>query len=154
MLFLIITVIVFNLIAYFIPKRISPIELLATTLFASYLQILTDVYLGLKYHLYGYFDKGVDWDTLLYIFGIYPAINVIFLNYYPYGKTLYKQAIYILCWSILAMVYETIFIWSGTFYLNGWKQDYSVIVYPILYTILMVFHSVTIRCIKKSKENK
>ncbi|MEK4870696.1 hypothetical protein [Niallia sp. FSL W8-1348] len=51
MLFLFVTVIIFNLIAYLIPKRISPMVLLATTLFAMYLQLITDVYLGLKYHL-------------------------------------------------------------------------------------------------------
>jgi hypothetical protein len=144
MLILIVTVIVFNLIAYIIPKRISKLEILTTTLFASYLQVMADIYLCLKYDFYGYFDKGVDWGTLIYIFGIYPAINIVFLNYYPYGKILYKQAVYILGWSILAMLYETLFIWSGTFYLNGWKHIYSLIVYPILYIFLMSFHKLTL----------
>lgn len=150
MLILISTVIIFNLIAFLIPKRLSPMVLLATTLFAMYLQLITDVYLGLKYQLYGYFNKGVNWSTLIYAFGIYPAINVVFLNYYPYGKKIYKHAIYILSWSILAMGYETLFIWTGTFYLNGWKQFYSLLVYPILYIILMVFHKISVKFIIKS----
>lgn len=124
-------------------KRLSPIELLTTTLFALYLQLITDVFLSLKYNLYGYFDVGVDWGALIYIFGIYPAINVIFLNYYPYKSGVIKSGLYILAWSIFAMVYETIFIWSGTFYIEGWKQIYSLILYPILYIILMVFHRLT-----------
>lgn len=104
------------------PKRLSAIELLTTTLFAMYLQLMTDVFLSLKYNLYGYFDKGVDWATLIYMFGIYPAINVLFLNYYPYKNKIIKSALYILVWSIFAMVYETIFLWSGTFYIEGWKR--------------------------------
>ncbi|PGT80495.1 CBO0543 family protein [Bacillus sp. AFS040349] len=122
MIILISTVLILNLIVVFMPKRLSAIELLTTTLFAMYLQLMTDVFLSLKYNLYGYFDKGVDWATLIYMFGIYPAINVLFLNYYPYKNKIIKSALYILVWSIFAMVYETIFLWSGTFYIEGWKR--------------------------------
>ncbi|MED4056567.1 CBO0543 family protein [Niallia taxi] len=151
MLFLFFTVIMLNVIAYFIPKRISKIEILATSLFASYLQVNTDVILDLKYDLYGYFSKGPDWAAFIYILGIYPAINVIFLNYYPYRIQLNKQAMYILLWSALAMLYEKLFILSGTFYLNGWKHIYSVFTYPVLYIMLMLFHKAITKYVKESK---
>ncbi|MEQ2464800.1 hypothetical protein ACTQ5K_25105 [Niallia sp. Sow4_A1] len=58
-------VILFNAIAYFIPKRLTAIELLTTTLFATFLQLVTDTFLDLKYDLYGYFRIGVDWESLI-----------------------------------------------------------------------------------------
>lgn len=151
MFFLIVMVILFNAIAYFIPKRLTPIEILTTTLFATLLQLLTDTYLSLKYDYYGYFDKGPDWATIIYIIGIYPAINVIFLNFFPYKNSLMKKIVYIFIWGVIAMVYETLFIWSGTFYLNGWKQAYSIFTYPVLYVILMLFHKFMVKIIDKSK---
>ncbi|MEK4870675.1 MULTISPECIES: hypothetical protein [Bacillaceae] len=57
MLVLILIVILFNGIAFFIPKRLTPIEMLTTTLFAMFLQLITDTYLDLKYDLYGYFRR-------------------------------------------------------------------------------------------------
>ncbi|WP_462412806.1 CBO0543 family protein [Neobacillus sp. Marseille-QA0830] len=153
MLILILTVIVFNSIVIFIPKRLSGIEFLTTTIFAMLLQMMVDVFLDLKYDLYGYFGKGVDWETLIYIFGIYPAINIVFLNFYPYEKKLIFKFGYILAWGVLAMVYETIFQWTDTFYLNGWKRGYSVILYPILYIMLMFFHKVTLHYLSRYKED-
>ncbi|MEI2467698.1 hypothetical protein V8V74_26025, partial [Niallia taxi] len=69
----------------------------------------------------------------------------------PYRKQLYKQTIYILLWSALAMLYEKLFILSGTFYLNGWKHIYSVFTYPVLYIVLMLFHKTIMKYIKESK---
>ena len=58
-------VILFNAIAYFIPKRLTAIELFTTTLFVTFLQLVTDTFLDLKYDLYGYFRIGVDWESLI-----------------------------------------------------------------------------------------
>lgn len=154
MLVLILIVILFNGIAFFIPKRLTPIEMLTTTLFAMFLQLITDTYLDLKYDLYGYFRKGADWESFIYILGIYPAINVIFLNYFPYKEGVKTKIIYVFIWGVIAMVYETIFIWSGTFYLNGWKQIYSVFTYPVLYVILMLFHQFSVKMIEKSTRDR
>jgi hypothetical protein len=78
MLFLIVTAIVFSSVAFFIPKRISRVEIFATTFFSSFLEVMANVFLDLKYDLYGYFNKGVDYETLLYIFEIVPAVNIVF----------------------------------------------------------------------------
>lgn len=154
MLILILIVIVFNVTAFLIPKRLTAIEMLTTTLFAMFLQLITDNYLSLKYHLYGYFNKGADWGSVIYFFGIYPAINIIFLNFFPYKKGFKKKVLYLFIWGVIAMVYETIFIWSGTFYLNGWKQSYSLVAYPVLYVILILFHKFTMKIIEKSRNER
>ncbi|QDP39621.1 CBO0543 family protein [Radiobacillus deserti] len=143
MFILLITIVIFNLIAFLVPKRISHIELITTTLFALYLQLFTDVFLILKYNLYGYFGEGVDWKSTLYILGIYPPINFLFLNFFPYKKKHYYKMMYILAWGVLAIGFEAIFLWSGTFYYNEWKIWYSGILYPLLYILLVVFHRFT-----------
>lgn len=150
MIFLIITVILFNLITIFIPKRISGIEIVTTTLFAESLQVLVDTFLDLKYNLYGYFVKGVDWRTLIYIIGIFPAVNIIFLNFYPKNQTI-KKIFYIIGWTIFAILFEIGFLWSGTFYYNGWKLWYSAFIYPFLFLSLVLFHKFTCYLIKKGK---
>ena len=152
MLVLILIVLLFNMIAFLIPKRISPIEILTTTLFAMLIQLLTDIYLSLKYNIYGYFEKGPDWESFIYILGIYPAVNIIFLNYFPYKKRPRNKVLYVFVWVVIAMVFETIFIWSGTFYLNGWKQSYSIFTYPVLYVMLLLFHQLTVKWMKRSRK--
>ncbi|WP_040203400.1 CBO0543 family protein [Neobacillus jeddahensis] len=140
MIFLILLVIVFNLIAILIPKRISGIEILTTTLFSLYLETMANVFLDLKYDLYGYFTKGVNWASLLYVLGVYPPVNIVYLNYFPYKKQLLRKVVYILLWSVFAYIFEFLFLKTGTFYYNGWKFWYSVIIYPLLYLILVGFH--------------
>lgn len=152
MLFLIFSVIVFNLIALLIPKRISGIEILTTTLFSLYLETMTNVFLDLKYDLYGYFTKGVNWESLLFVICIYAPINIVFLNYFPYKMQLLSKAIYILGWSVFAYIYELLFLWSGTFYYNGWKFWYSIIIYPILYLILVGFHKYVRNLLRKYRQ--
>jgi len=152
LIFLILTVIVFNLIALFIPKRLSGIEILTTTLFSLYFESLANVYLDLKYDLYGYFTKGVNWRSFIYVIGIYAPVNIVYLNYFPYKKQFFNKAIYILGWSCFAYIFEFLFLWSGTFYYNGWKFWYSVIIYPILYLILVCFHKYVYYLLRKFRQ--
>ncbi|TKC15306.1 CBO0543 family protein [Robertmurraya kyonggiensis] len=152
MIFLVLSVIVFCSVAIFVPKRISGIEILTTTLFALYLEALTNVFLDLKYHLYGYFTKGVNWETLLYAIFIYGPVSVVFLNYFPYKNKFLSKTIYIGAWSIFAYIYEILFLWSGTFYYHGWKFWYSVIIYPILYIILIAFHKYVKYLLRKYRQ--
>ncbi|WP_449620450.1 CBO0543 family protein [Robertmurraya sp. Marseille-Q9965] len=152
MLLLIFSVIAFCAIAIFVPKRISGIEIVTTTLFALYLETMTNVFLDIKYHLYGYFTQGVNWKTLLYAIFIYGPVSIVFLNYFPYKKKFKSKIIYIAAWSIFAYVYEILFLWSGTFYYHGWKFWYSVILYPILYVILVAFHKYVKRLLRKYQQ--
>jgi hypothetical protein len=71
MLLLFISILIFALIVFFMPKHLSIIEYYTTTTNTIILQVLTDLYLGYKYHLYGYFSPGIDWLTLLVMFFIF-----------------------------------------------------------------------------------
>jgi len=72
------------------PKRLSGIQMVATSLFAIVLQQMVDNYLDFKFHLYFYFEKGVPWRYLLFVLGIYPVVNII-LNYFPDKKGFLKH---------------------------------------------------------------
>ena len=133
---LFISIIIFGLVIYFMPKRISYFEMYTTSLFSTVLQLITDIYLEFKYNFYWYFSPGVDYITLWVVFWIYPSVSIIFLNFYPTSKKFSSSVFYILGWTLFAVVYEWIAVNTSLFHYNGWKLWYSAIIYPFLYLLL------------------
>ncbi|WP_442952691.1 CBO0543 family protein [Paenibacillus sp. Root444D2] len=105
-------------------------------LFSRAIQSISDIYLDLGLNLYGYFAPGVEWLTLIPVFGLYPAFTIIYLNYFPFKSSLLKKCIYIILYSICATIFEWLSVKSGYFYYNHWKLWYSAIIYPGLLIIL------------------
>ncbi|MCZ8518372.1 MULTISPECIES: CBO0543 family protein [Paenibacillus] len=136
-LHLIASIIVFNVTAFLIPKTLSNSENYVTSLFSLLLVLVTDVTLNLKYDLYGYFNEGVDGGGFIAIYGIYPAINILFLNLFPYEKGLIGRSLYFLSWWFFAVIYEYYAVKVGWFYYHGWRLEYSIFVYPLLYLLLL-----------------
>ncbi len=126
------------LVVYFIPKRVSRIELYSTALFASLFGTLSDLFLDVKYDWYGYFKKGVDWAALPSLILFYPALCMTFINFYPYNQSLMNKIIYLIGFSILSVILEYIAIQTELFYHNEWKLIYSAICYPFVYMILLL----------------
>ncbi|MDP4090367.1 MAG: hypothetical protein Q8930_14005 [Bacillota bacterium] len=62
------------------PKKLTWNELYATNLFVYGFIALTGMTFNLKYDLYGYFAKGVQWMGLLEQLVIPTAANTIILN--------------------------------------------------------------------------
>jgi hypothetical protein len=60
MVLLILTTMISILSVLVMPKRISWIEIYTTSLFVIFLGSVGDVYLDVKYDLYGFFTKGVS----------------------------------------------------------------------------------------------
>lgn len=137
MVYLIISVVVLNLVAIFIPKRLSKIEIYATSVFATLFALIVDVYLDLKLDMYGYFKEGPQWKSIVATFGLYPAANIIILNYFPFKKRIKIKVLYILGWAILLVLYEWGSIKSGFFYHKEWKLSYSALAYPFILVILV-----------------
>lgn len=121
---------------------------LATLLFALYLELNANVFLDFKYNLYGYFHKGVDWVGMLYI-GIYVPVNIVYLNFFPYRKAFVRKLVYILGWTIFSGIYELLFLWTKTFYYQGWMIWFSLIIYPFLFVFLNVFHLYVLYLLRK-----
>ncbi|MFC7395269.1 CBO0543 family protein [Scopulibacillus cellulosilyticus] len=131
------SLIVFIILVAISKKRITKVDLYTTSLFAVILSYTVDFILGGKYQLYGYFKPGVTYSDFIVILGIYPAINMLFLNYFPFKKRVWLKAVYIILWSLFAIGYEWLAVKAGLFYHSGWKLWYSVPIYPILYLILL-----------------
>ncbi len=136
---------------FFMPKNRSAIEMYTTTLFAIALQALTDVYLEFKYDLYWYFDRGADLKTLWIVLGLYPQVNLIFLNFFPYRKSFLKKVIYIFWWTVFALNFELILVKINIFVYDEWRIWFSVPIYPLLYLILYWNQMFTKRLVEKNK---
>ncbi|WP_343076312.1 CBO0543 family protein [Pullulanibacillus sp. KACC 23026] len=130
----------------------SGIEILTTTLFSSLLESTVNIIFDFKYDLYGYFNKGVDLGGFIYVLGIFPAVNIVFLNLFPFKRSLASKVTYLFCWSVLAVIFELLYLRTKTFYYNGWKISYSMVAYPILYIILVCFYKYAHYLLKKSSK--
>ncbi|MED4116875.1 hypothetical protein P4661_29005 [Priestia megaterium] len=130
--------IIFNLLAFFVPKKLTPIEIYATSFFAYAYGMTTDVILDLHYNLYGYFQEGFQWLSLLAITMYFPSISFLFLNFYPFTKNSRKKLGYILSWTIFSVVFEWFAVKTDFFYYNGWNLLYSTMVYPVIFLVLLV----------------
>lgn len=137
MWFLILTVIVLNAVFWLMSKKLTKIEIFSTCMFACVFELIVNIYLDLKLDWYGYFQKGAQWGSLIVIFGIYPAANTIFLNYYQYIKNVAQKFWYIMGCSVFAVVYEWLADKSGYFYYNQWRLWYSAILYPFIFLLLL-----------------
>lgn len=135
MFFILCSIILFCIIIYLMPKRMTLMEMYATAWFALTFVLIVDTYFSTKFNLYGYFFEGLtDWRTPILLFGVYPTYNAIFLNFFPQAK--WHQLLYILMHSIILVGYEWATIHAGAFHYNHWKLGYSAILYPFILLIL------------------
>jgi hypothetical protein len=140
MIGLIVSIIIFNLIAFKTNKRLTPSQIVQIWTFTISFQLLFDLIVEFKYHSYWYFDKGVNWIGLVPRTILIPPVNIIFLNLYPFGKSLLKRVMYVFAFVIFILLYELATLlpepW-GYFHYGWWKIEYSAIVdFIILYCLL------------------
>jgi hypothetical protein len=129
---------IFCIVAFLIPKRLSKIEIYATSFFAFSYGMTVDAVLNLHYDLYGYFNKGFDWLGLLAIFMYFPSVNILFLNLFPFRDRLYKKIFYIIGWSVFSITFEWFCLHTKYLYYHGWKLWYSAMCYPIIFLVLLI----------------
>ncbi|MGE6256732.1 hypothetical protein ACQKCU_02305 [Heyndrickxia sporothermodurans] len=143
MIGLFIAIILFNSIAFILTKRrITRNQIFHIITFTIALQTSFDMYIEFKYHGYWYFSKGIDFLGLVAHLFIVPSVNVMFINWYPFQKTLRKKLFYFLIWEIITLTYELITLlpepW-GYFHYGWWSLGHSVIANPILFFILLMY---------------
>jgi len=145
---IIIAVILFNLIALKVKKRLTRSEMLQIWLFTTLFQLMFDLFVSLKYQGYWYFSKGIDWQSLLVYLCIVPPVNLIFLNVYPSKSPLWKQLSFFLAWNVGIVIYEVLTLlpepW-GYFHYGWWSLYHSVIINPFLLLILLGFYKLVSR---------
>lgn len=150
MLSILLSIAIFCTIIYFMPKRLTLMEMYTASWFTMTFVLTVNIYLSFKLHLYGYLTKGVIvWRTLIIHFGVFPAYNAIFLNLFP--KTKRTQVLYILEHSIILITYEWITTLTGAFYYNNWNLRYSALLYPFILLILYGNLKI-IRALKRREE--
>lgn len=99
MILLIVSIIAFNMAAFKINKKITPSQVLQIWTFTVAFQMLFDLIVEFKHHHYWYFSPGVDWAGLLPRLFLIPPVNIIFLNGYPFSKSVFKK--WFFCFSLL-----------------------------------------------------
>lgn len=137
--FLAISIILFNAIAIFIPKRLKAYEMFSASTFVMLLQVVTDVVLNLKYHLYGYFNPGIDLAYYITLLGIFPAFTIIMLNYFPFNKSIKSKVNYILTVTIFCLCFEFLSLKTRYLYYVSWTIWRSAIAYPIAIIVIALY---------------
>ncbi|GAM13142.1 hypothetical protein [Mesobacillus selenatarsenatis] len=143
MIVLLISVLIFNLIAFRVNKRLLPSQIVQIWTFTIAFQMLFDLIVEFKYHSYWYFSSGVDWVGLIPRTVLIPPVNMIFLNLYPFEKNKLKKFLFLLFYEFLILLYELITLlpqpW-GYFHYGWWKIWHSAMVDPILLISLLGFY--------------
>jgi hypothetical protein len=114
------------------------VEIYASALFALFLEYIANYLLDFINKLYGYFDPGIDMKGFIVVAGVYPAINTIFLNYFPYKGKILTKLFYIMGMSLFSLFYEWLSIKGKYFYHSGWNFLLSAVSYPILWGIIVL----------------
>ncbi|MFC7063824.1 hypothetical protein [Halobacillus seohaensis] len=140
---LLLAIILFNIIAFKSNKRLTVKQIAHIWVFTIAFQMSADIFIDIKYQGYWYFRPEVDWAALPAHIALLPPVNMMFLNWYPFGSSLGKQAVYFFYWEIALLTYELLTLipepW-GYFHYGWWNLGYSAVVDPILLMILLVYY--------------
>jgi hypothetical protein len=142
------TIVVFGTIAIFMRKKVTLTEFYGSVYFGVFWAMFSDLLVD-KYDLYYFFKPKVfDLHTLWILLAIYPFAAMMIINWFPFHKSLLKMISYIVAWSIFSTFYEWLSLRSGILIYIHWKLWYSAVLYPFLYSGLILNHNF-IRWIKK-----
>lgn len=143
MLGLIIAILVFNFIAFKTKKIFTANQIVHIWLFTIAFQSAFDFYLEFKYEGYWYFGKRVEWIDLLAHTVLIPPVNMMFLNWYPFKRSIVRQTVYMILWVVIILIYELITLLPrpfGYFNYGWWEWWHAAILDPFLLLILLFFY--------------
>lgn len=126
------------LFAIFMPKKVALWELLAASIFVYMLDLFIIQICEIKYEVFVYAYKGIQWSAIIIEAIIYPAVNSIYVNFYPYNKWFKHKIMYILIASIAFTFGEYLFVKTGFLKYYHWKLVYSALMYPLMCVILIL----------------
>lgn len=147
-------IVVFIFIALKTNKRLPMSHVLQIWTFSAALQTGFDVYMIMKYKGYWYFERDtIEFASILPHLLLVPAVNIIFLNGYPFNKRWIKRAFYVAVWTVGIVIYELITLlpepW-GFLHYGWWNIWYSAILDPILLFGLVQYYKL-IRRLDKNR---
>ncbi|MEH7332040.1 hypothetical protein V7161_05340 [Neobacillus drentensis] len=137
------SIVLFNSVAYKMKKHLTKNQIVHIWTFSMILEILFDIFIDEKTNGYWYFWRGIDWTNILAYTILIPPVCVTFLNWYPFNRSMFKRARYIIFWVIFLLLYELLALlpkpW-GFFYYGWWNLLYSAILDPILLILLLGYY--------------
>lgn len=143
MIGLLLAVVIFNIIAFKINKRLTLAQIVQIWTFTIAFQLLFDLIIEFKFRSYWYFGEGIDWKGLIPRTVLIPPVNIIFLNLYPWGKSVILKGVYVISFVAMILLYELAALlpepW-GYFHYGWWKIWYSALIDPIILYILLGFY--------------
>lgn len=143
MIGLLIAIVIFNIMAFATNKRLTKNQIIHIWLFTMVYQMLVDLMIDKKFQGYWYFSEATDWKDLLPITILIPPVNMMFLNWYPFGQRSFKHVLYIAGWVLAIVGYEALTLlpepW-GYFHYGWWRLWYSVIVNPFLLLSVIIYY--------------
>ena len=145
---LLLAIVIFNFLAFKLNKKLNKNQTLHIYIFTIAFQAIFDIFVDIKYEGYWYFTKSIEWISLIYLIFLVSPVNILFLNFYPLKKSLYKKIGTIIIWNALFIVYEFIALlpepW-GYFHYGWWKWWYSILLNPLLLYILIKYFRLIIK---------
>jgi hypothetical protein len=143
MIGLIIALITFNFIAFYTNRRLTLNQIVHIWCFTVALHLNFDFYIDLQYKGYWYFSQKADWMEIPTNIFLLPPVNMIFLNFFPFHKSLLKKGIFFILFLIAIILYEVITLlpepW-GYFHYGWWNLGYTAMLNPILLFILLGYY--------------
>lgn len=140
---LILSILVFNFVAFATNKNLTKNQIVHIWLFTIALQTSFDVYIDFKLHGYWYFTKAVDFWELPTTVLLVPPVNMMFLNWYPFQTQILRQFFYFFSWVTAIVFYEKLTLLPppiGYFDYGWWTIWHSVLINPLLLFILLQFY--------------
>ncbi|WP_040208966.1 hypothetical protein [Neobacillus jeddahensis] len=143
MIGLLIAIFLFNIFAFKKNKILSSNQIVHIWTFTIAFQLIFDIFVEFKFHGYWYFDKEIDWAGILPHAFLVPAVNIIYLNWFPYNGKLIKKVLYITVFTVMIVLYEMVTLlpapW-GYFHYGWWTIWHAVFLDPILLLILLGYY--------------
>lgn len=138
------SVAIFNVLAFKANKTLSRNELVHIWTFTMAFQLLFDTIIDFRYKGYWYFAKEtIEWAAVLSRSVLIPPVNVLFLSFFPFQRTIAAKSAYIACWTLIILGYELLTMlpepW-GYFHYGWWNLGYSAIIDPFLFLILLGYY--------------
>jgi hypothetical protein len=137
--FLLVSIVIYWTFVFKAKKNLLPRELYVTVLFALFLDLLVDTYASFRYKAWGFFNiDDIEYTSLLVILGIYPAVAILIVNWYPYRDIWWLRCTYLLAWSVYSTFYEWLTMQVGIIWHLNWRLSYSFLLYPFIFYVLVL----------------
>lgn len=142
-------------VALALPKRFSPVEITAYTVFTVYLSQTVDSLIAVApFDFYDVNDTPkIEWFDMIIYYFCYPPTTYVFLYFYDKWQVRgWKRVGYVIGYSLLSMLLEGAADLFGVFTYKGWKLYDSFFVYVGVYIVYILVYKM-VRSLLSNKDN-